>query len=333
MWRSPGLKMHWPESPLVVVVGPTAVGKTEIALQLAERLDGEIVSVDSRLFYRGMDIGTAKPTASDRMRIPHHLVDVTEPDQPWSLSKFQDEVRRCIAQIHERDRIPLLVGGTGQYVRAVVEGWLPPEQAGDEHLRNVLETWADVIGRFELHEKLAILDPSAARSIDATNLRRTIRALEVILTSGKRFSEQRRKGGCMYSVLQIGLIRPREELYRRIDERIETMVTKGLLEETRQLMTKGYSTNLPGLSAIGYREMVEVLEGKISLEEAIVLMKRKTREYVRRQANWFKLEDPLIRWFDAGLTPVEDIVDFIRSGIGWITPINQNEVADGKTLD
>ncbi len=326
------MKTLWPDSPLIVILGPTAVGKTEIALQLAESLDGEIVSVDSRLFYQGMDIGTAKPTEAERKRVVHHLVDVAEPDQPWSLSKFQEEAQLCIMDIHQRGRLPFLVGGTGQYIRAVIEGWLPPDQPADDQMRMVIENWAAKIGRVELHRKLAILDPKAAWAIDPTNLRRTVRALEVVFSTGKRFSEQRRKGGSAYSVLQIGLTRPRAELYARIDVRIDLMVTTGLLEETRCLLAKGYSTALPSLSAIGYREMVEVLEGHISLDEAVILMKRKTREYVRRQANWFKLEDPLIRWFDAGQITVEEILAYIACGEGWISKRNQTEVADGETL-
>jgi len=326
------LKTRWPELPLIVILGPTAVGKTETALQLAERLDGEIVSVDSRLFYRGLDIGTAKPGPADLERVPHHLVNVAEPDQPWSLTRFQEEASRCIADIHRRQRLPLLVGGTGQYIRAVIEGWTPPEQPADDGLRRVLEKWGEEIGRFELHRRLGILDPQAASVIDPTNLRRTVRALEVIFSSGKRFSDQRGRRGSAYSVLQIGLTRPRAELYARIDARIEEMVKQGLVEETRMLLEGGYSPSLPGLSAIGYREMIEVLEGNLSLEDAIRLMKRKTREYVRRQANWFKLDDPLIHWFTAGQTSVEEIESFIRSGQGWMPRNVQGEEDDGETL-
>jgi tRNA dimethylallyltransferase len=326
------LKTRWPDSPLVVILGPTAVGKTEVAIQLAEGLDGEIISVDSRLFYRGMDIGTAKPSPAEMNRVVHHLVNVADPDQPWSLSKFQEEAKRCVAEVHMRGHLPLLVGGTGQYIRAVIEGWLPPEQPPDTRLRELLESWGNEIGRLELHRLLAIIDPAAAFVIEPTNLRRTVRALEVIFSTGKRFSEQRRRGGSPYSVLQIGLTRPRPELYARIDARIEAMVAKGLLEETRALVEKGYSSKLPSLSAIGYREMIEVLTGQITLDEAVVLMKRKTREYVRRQANWFKLEDPNIHWFDAETTQVDVIKDFICSGAGWMRQI-AIEVNDGTTLD
>ncbi len=327
--------MHWLEypDPLVVILGPTAVGKTEIALQLAEKLNGEIVSVDSRLFYRGMDIGTAKPSQAEMQRVPHHLVDVAEPDEPWSLTRFQEAARECLAAIHARNHLPFLVGGTGQYIRAVTEGWMPPEQPPNDDLRRILEDWGNRIGRLELHRKLAVLDAEAAAAIDPTNMRRTVRGLEVVLSTGRRFSEQRRKGKALYSVLQIGLNRPRPELYARIDARIEAMVAGGLLEETRRLLERGYSTHLPGLSAIGYREMTAVLRNEISLDEAVVLMKRKTREYVRRQANWFKLDDPEIHWFDAGRSTAEEIATFIRSGAGWkIKETNLEVHEDEQTL-
>lgn len=322
------MRMPWPESPLVIILGPTAVGKTEIAIQLAEALNGEIISVDSRLFYRGMDIGTAKPSLSERERVVHHLVDVTDIDHPWSLSRFQEEAEKSIKEIHQRGKLPFLVGGTGQYIRAVIEGWSPPEQPADPRMRLVLEEWGQEIGRFEIHRKLDLLDPQAARVIDPTNLRRTVRAMEVILTSGKRFSEQRRKHGAKYSVLQIGLTRPRPELYARIDARIEAMIASGLLEETKKFREKGYEMTLPGLTAIGYREMLQVLAGEISMDDAIVLMKRKTREYVRRQANWFKTDDPHIHWFDAGRTEISEIIAFINSGDGWLPKNTILEVTD-----
>ncbi|HTP01063.1 MAG TPA: tRNA (adenosine(37)-N6)-dimethylallyltransferase MiaA, partial [Anaerolineales bacterium] len=176
---------------MVFLVGPTAVGKTEIAIQLAEILDGEIISADSRLFYRGMDIGTAKPTPQDQKRIPHHLIDIADPDQTLSLALFQRIAREVIAQVHERGKLPLLVGGTGQYVRAVTEGWEPPEVAPDPRLRNELAKLKDERGAGWLHDRLGQLDPEAAQKIDPRNVRRTIRALEVVLTTGRRFSDQR----------------------------------------------------------------------------------------------------------------------------------------------
>ncbi len=286
--------------PLVVILGPTATGKTELAIELAEQFDGEIVSADSRLFYRGMDIGTAKPTVTERRRVPHHLIDVADPDETWSLAIFQSAASQAIHEIFARRHLPFLVGGTGQFVRSITEGWNIPPAHPDLHLRQVLEGWASQVGRIELHAKLAQLDPEAARSIDPSNVRRTVRALEVILTTGKRFSEQRSSGHQLYRTLLLGLTRPRTELYQRVDERIMKMLDAGLVGEVKQLLEAGYSPQLPTMSAIGYSEVVAYLQGSISLDEAIILMKRRTRDFVRRQANWFKANDPQIHWYLAG---------------------------------
>ncbi len=285
--------------PLVVILGPTAVGKTEMALQLAERLGAEIISADSRLFYRGMDIGTAKPSPAELRRAPHHLIDVADPDETWSLATFREQARRAIAAIQAAGRLPLLVGGTGQYLRAVAHGWQPPAVEPDPRLRRALEAWASEIGPDGLHARLAVLDPSAAQSIDYHNLRRTVRALEVILSSGRRFSEQRQAGPPPYRLLQLGLTRPRPDLYARIDARIQAMLEAGLVDEVSGLLAQGYAPDLPSLSAIGYREIVAYLQGRGTLDEAVGAIQRNTRTFVRRQANWFKLDDPSIHWFDA----------------------------------
>ncbi len=299
--------------PLVVILGPTAVGKTDIAIQLAERLDGEIVSADSRLFYRGMDIGTAKPTPAQRLRVPHHLIDVAEPDETWSLARFQQEACNKIALIHSRGRLPFLVGGTGQYVRAVTEGWQPPESKPDPGLRRALETWALEIGRQGLYERLARLDPQAAAAIDYRNMRRTIRALEVIFTTGRLFSEQRSAGPSPFRLLRIGLAMPRPELYARIDARIREMFASGLVEEVQALLSKGFSPDLPAFSAIGYWQVAAAIRGEISFEEAEQQMKRATRIFVRRQANWFKPDDPHILWFQVNSEPLDEIEALILS--------------------
>ena len=305
--------------PLVVIVGPTAVGKTEISIQIAERLDAEIVSADSRLFYRGMDIGTAKPSLEERQRVIHHLIDVAEPDEVWSLALYQQEAARIIEEIHQRDKLPLLVGGTGQYVRAIIEGWEIPPQAPDHRLRETLERWAEEIGVEELHRKLKLLDPVAAQAIDPRNIRRTVRALEVILGTGKRFSEQRRRGKVPYSLLIVGLKRPRTELYQRIDERIEKMIHEGLVEEVKALLAKGYSPELPPLTAIGYHEIIRYLQGEITLDEAITLMKRRTRDFVRRQATWFREDDSRIHWLEVNQGTVNEILALVEDKTAWLT--------------
>ncbi len=300
-----------PTLPLVVIIGPTAVGKTELAIQLARKLDGEIISADSRLFYRGMNIGTAKPSPAEMAQVPHHLIDVANPDETWSLALFQQEACKIIDQLHQLKRLPMLVGGTGQYIRAVTEGWTPPEVQADPRLRQVLEKMAADHSPDWLYQKLRVLDPAAADKIDARNLRRTVRALEVILSSGSLFSTQRGIVESPYNLITIGLLRPRAELYQRVDERIESMFAQGLLAEVQGLLEQGYGPDLPSMSAIGYREAAAVLQNKMNLDEAITQMKRLTRVFVRRQTNWFKPDDPRIQWFEISADTPRQVHQYI----------------------
>jgi len=302
--------------PLILIVGPTAVGKTELAIQLAERLNGEIISADSRLFYRGMDIGTAKPSRQEMARVPHHLIDIANPDEILSLAVFQQMAHAAITDIHTRNKLPFLVGGTGQYVRAVTQGWSPPEVEPDEKLRAKLEKEKEENGIYWLHDKLKGLDPVAADKIDARNYRRTIRALEVIQTTGKKSSEQRGQGDSPYQLITIGLSRPRTELYERVDQRIDVMFESGFINEVRDLLAKGYSPSLPTLSAIGYRECVRVIQGELTEEQAKAEIRRATRVFVRRQANWFKETDPEIKWFEVEEGVVDQMESFIRMALG-----------------
>jgi tRNA dimethylallyltransferase len=305
------------KSSLILIVGPTAVGKTELAIQLGEKLNGEIVSADSRLFYRGMDIGTAKPSREEQARVPHHLIDIADPDEILSLAIFQYKAREAIADIHTRNKVPFLVGGTGQYIRAVTEGWSPPEVKPDDRLRGELEKVKEERGKYWLHDKLESLDPEAAQKIDARNFRRTIRALEVILTTGKRFSEQRGQSESPYHLITVGLTRPREELYERVDQRIDSMFANGFLEEVKGLLAapRGYSPSLPTMSAIGYRECVRVINGELTEEQAKAEIRRATRIFVRRQANWFKESDPNIKWFRVEAGVGDDIESYIRNAL------------------
>ena len=298
--------------PLILIVGPTAVGKTELSIQLAKRLNGEIISADSRLFYRGMNIGTAKPSAEEMSRVPHHLIDIVHPDETLSLAVFQKKAGDLIHEIHARAKLPFLVGGTGQYIRAVTQGWSPPEVVPNSELRNELEKLKEERGSDWLYAKLKRLDPEAAEKIDPRNIRRTIRALEVIQITGKKFSEQRTQGDSPYRLITIGLKRPREQLYHRVDERIDKMFEVGLLDEVSGLLNAGYSPSLPSMSAIGYRECVSVIKGELTIDQAKVEMKRTTRVFVRRQANWFKESDPQIQWFNPG---DENILDKIESHV------------------
>ncbi len=299
---------------LILLVGPTGVGKTETAIELALRLDGEIVSADSRLFYRGMDIGTAKPSIDDRRRVPHHLIDIADPGETISLAEFQSRAYGAIREINHNRKVPILVGGTGQYISAVTESWKPPQVKPDERLRIELGKIGDNRGSQKMHQILKSMDPEAAEKIEPGNVRRIIRALEVILISGRKFSQLRVHGESPYRLIGIGLNRPRPELYDRIDKRIEQMFQNGLLEEVERQIAAGYSPSLPSMSAIGYKEASRVVNGEWSIDQAIVEMKRRTRIFVRRQANWFKESDPNLHWFYAGDPQlVENIERWLKS--------------------
>lgn len=302
---------------LVVIVGATAVGKTDLSIQLAKRIGGEVISADSRYFYRGMDIGTAKPTIAERQAVRHHLIDILEPDEAMSLAQFLERAQVAILDVHERGKLPILVGGTGQFISAIVHGWSPPRGEPDPALRAELSDIVEREGKTRLHQWLSRVDPHAAEKIDASNSRRTIRAVEVILSSGERFSTQRQLVEPMYDILMIGIARSRVELYARIDERIELMIQNGFEDEVRNLLAKGYSPALPAFSAIGYREMVSVVEGAISIDESITAMKRKTRNFVRRQANWFKPGDLNIQWFSWDEHILERVENAIRKEYHW----------------
>ena len=302
--------------PLVVIVGPTAVGKTELAIQLALHLDTEIISADSRQIYRRMDIGTAKPDKGQLAKVCHHLIDIVNPEDSFSLALFQQLARDQINRLQSLKKVPMLVGGTGQYIRAVAQGWKPPELEPDLQFRQRLEETAAREGAAGLVAQLRELDPVSADNIDPRNVRRVIRALEVIHQTGKPFSVQRLIEKPPYQVIQIGLTRPRVELYQRIDQRIDIMIEAGLLDEVRQILNDGCPQDVPSMSAIGYREMISVLNQQISMEEAVILMKRATRNYVRRQANWFNLMDESIHWFTMQEDTFTLVAEFIENQIG-----------------
>jgi tRNA dimethylallyltransferase len=286
--------------PVVFLVGPTGAGKSALSVALAPRVNGEIVSADSRLLYRGFDIGTDKPSPAVRAQVPHHLIDVTEPDRPWSLAQYQSAARGCFAEIRARGRLPICVGGTGQYVFALVEGWDIPPAAPSPELRIRMEERAAAEGLAALYEDLTGLDPAAAAKIDPRNARRVIRALEVVLSTGKPFSAQRTRGEVPFRPFLIGWTRPRPELYSLADARIDRMLDAGWVEEVRALLEKGYSPRLPAFSALGYGQIVRHLQGEITLEECVVEIRRATRVLIRRQANWFRPDDPQIHWLTAG---------------------------------
>jgi tRNA dimethylallyltransferase len=299
-------------TPLLVLVGATAVGKTALAVPLGEAFGGEIVSADSRQVYRGMDVGTAKPTAEQQRRVPHHLLDIVDPDETLGLAEFQQRALRAIADITRRGRVPLLVGGTGQYVMAVVEGWQVPHVPPDADLRQRLYEDASQNGPEALHARLRRVDPAAAAAIDPRNVRRVVRALEVCIVSGRRMSEQQSKSPPPFRTLMIGLARPRAELYRRIDERVDQMMRAGLEQEVRGLVAAGYGFDLPSMSGVGYGQFASYLRGEATLTDVVQAIRCATRRFVRHQSNWFRLDDGRIRWFPAVPDPLAEVEAQVR---------------------
>jgi tRNA dimethylallyltransferase len=282
---------------VAVLVGPTAVGKTALALDLAEALHAEIVNADSMQVYCELDIGTAKPTALERARVRHHLVDVAHPDEPYDAARFAQEGRAVIAELHRQGVAPLVVGGTGLYIKALLAGLFHQEEAVHE-VRPRLARELTTQGLPALWARLACLDPATARRLPPGDTYRILRALEVVEATGRPLSElhaAHRFQDCPYVALKLGLDLPREELYRRIEARVEAMLSEGWLEEVRHLLTR-YSPEIKPLQALGYRSLVAFLEGRLSLEEAIDLAKKDTRRYAKRQLTWFRA-DPEVRWF------------------------------------
>ncbi len=274
------------------------MGKSALAIQLALQFDGEIVNADSRQVYRSMDIGTAKPSRSARAKVPHHLIDILQPDQEFNLALFLEMARRAVRDIHGRGRLPIVAGGTGQYVWALVEGWQVPRVPPSASLREELEVVAASRGSEALHQMLSEADPRAASRIDPRNVRRVVRALEVYRSTGVPTAAGQHLPE--YRSLIIGLTMDRRALYSRIDRRVEEMMEAGLVGETRELMSMGYSSELPCMSSIGYREAALHLTGEITLEEASRRIKYGTHRLARRQYAWFRHQDPRVRWLEAG---------------------------------
>jgi len=302
---------------LVAIIGPTGIGKSRLALHFANMFQGEIVNADSRQVYRFMDIGTAKPTPQELAFVPHHLIDILNPDADFSLAHYLRLARYAIEDIFKRGRLPFLVGGTGLYVKAILEGWQVPEVSPDPDFRynrekSVLEGNIDV-----LYEELVATDPDAAAKIDRRNVRRVIRALEVHARAGKAFSQLGQKITPAFSQLIIGLTTDRAELYRMVDRRADDMFARGLVHEVENLQKMGYPLGLPSLSGIGYRQVGQYLKGELTLEEAIQKMKTETHRLIRHQYAWFRRDDKRIRWFDIKNQPeaeIETLVsEFLRS--------------------
>ena len=299
--------------PLIVLLGPTAVGKTELSLRLCEAFNGEVVGADSRQIYRFMDIGTAKPSLAERQRVRHHLIDIRDPNQTLTLAEYQQLAYQTIDAIHQRGRIPFLVGGTALYIRAVVQGLRIPEVPPDPALRAKLEAELAQTGVGALFQRLQTLDPATAAVIDAQNPRRVLRALEIVLLTGKSKVELEGAFPPAYRILQIGLDRPRDELYHRIDQRVDAMIAHGLVAETQWLLAAGYQPPLPSISSLGYREIIAHLAGEITLATAVERIKHETHRFVRHQYTSFrKMSD--IHWFDLSqMSPAAIYEQVVRS--------------------
>ena len=303
------------KSPLIVILGPTAVGKTSRAVELAQALSGEIVNADSRQVYRGMDIGTAKPAPAQLAQVPHHLIDILNPDETLSLAQYQALARAAIADIHQRGRLPLLVGGTGQYITGLIEGWTTPGVAPNPRLRAELEAFAAAHSSAALHARLRQHDAAAADSIDHRNVRRVVRALEVCIETGRPFSQQQRKQPPPYRVRQYGLTMDRERLYAQADQRLADMLARGFLDEVQHLLAMGYTRSLPALSALGYAQLAQHLTGDVPLETALTAIRRATRAFIRRQYTWFRGHDTGIIWLDAETL---DTTALVKAAEDWL---------------
>ncbi len=282
--------------PLIVILGPTAAGKTGLAIKISQALNGEIIGADSRQVYRYMDIGTAKPTLEERQQIVHHLIDFVMPDDNLSLARYQHMAYTAIDDIHARQRLPLLVGGTGQYISAVTEGWSIPQVSPNEILRAELESFAVLNGAEALYQKLLAIDPAATEKIHPNNVRRVIRALEVCYETGQLFSELQRKKPPPYAIFELGLMVERQTLYERADHRVDQMMAQGFVQEVQSLLDKGYNRALPSLSGLGYAQLAAHLLDGLSLEQAVIETKNATHDFIRRQLTWFRGHDNGIIW-------------------------------------
>ena len=285
---------------ILVLVGATAVGKTRLSLKIAARFNAEIVSADSMQIYRGMDIGTAKPTQEERGRVPHHLIDILAPDDAYNAARYQREADRVLADIQRRERVPLVAGGTGLYIKALLHGLFPDGFAqGNSTWKQKLEAYRG--SGEDPYQLLVSKDPDAARTIHPNDSVRAQRALEVYLRTGKSITAFQKKHGFLktrYNACLIGLALDRERLYERINTRVDEMIRKGFLEEVRGLLESGYAPDLPSMLGLGYRHMVRVLQGHDSLSEGIRLLKRDTRHYAKRQTTWFKNQEE-VSWYEA----------------------------------
>lgn len=283
---------------LVVIIGPTSVGKTQLSLELAEQFDGEIISGDSMQVYRGMDIGTAKAEPEELARIPHHLIDIKNPDEEYSVAMFQESAATLITDINQRGKLPFIVGGTGLYIESVTHRFQFSTTSQDPELRDRLQRLADSEGVEALHARLADVDPITAERLHPNDVKRVIRALEIYESSGYKMSDfQLRAQHSPYDLVMIGLTMDRAKLYERINHRVELMIEAGLVEEVRGLLDAGYDASLVSMQGLGYKELIPYLYGEITLEKAVNDIQQRTRHFAKRQLSWFRRMAE-IQWFD-----------------------------------
>ncbi|MFC2017126.1 tRNA (adenosine(37)-N6)-dimethylallyltransferase MiaA [Chloroflexota bacterium] len=301
---------------LLAIVGPTGVGKSQLALRLAQTFNGEIVSADSRQVYRHMDIGTAKPARQELSLVPHHLINIVNPDEDFSLAQYQRLACKAIEDIQQRNKLALLVGGSGLYIWSVLEGWGIPQVPPDPEFRHGLEKKAAEVGKDELYHELVKVDPVAAQKVDRYNVRRVIRALEVHRSIKATFSQPQHNETPPLNTLIIGLTADRVEIYRRIDLRVDEMIEQGFIEEAKKLMNMGYDFNLPAMSGIGYRQISMFLRGELTSAAAIQQIKFETHRFVRHQYAWFHLKDDRIKWFDIQSKVESEITRLLTRFVG-----------------
>jgi tRNA dimethylallyltransferase len=301
---------------VIAIVGPTGIGKSRLAIYLAQKFHGEIVSADSRQVYRYMDIGTAKPSPEEMSSVPHHLIGIIDPDVEFSLANYQEMAYKAIDDIHGRGKLPFLVGGTGLYIKAVLEGWRIPRVSPDKDFRYNIEKQVKDKNVNEIYQELVAADPDAAAKIDRRNVRRVIRALEVHARAGRAFSQLGDKIPPDFIPFIIGLTAERSELYRIVDRRVDTMIEQGFAAEVENLLQKGYRLDLPSMSGIGYRQIGQFLNGELALAEAVRKIKTETHRFIRHQYAWFRLSDEKIHWFGVGREVYPEIentlVEFLK---------------------
>jgi len=311
------------KKPVVVIVGPTASGKTKLSIEIAKLMDGEIVSADSMQIYRYMDIGTAKPTIDERQNIPHHMMDILDPAEQFSVAEYQKMAVDIISDIHKRQKLPIIVGGTGLYIKSLLYPMNFTDAYQDLEYRKQLQETANIKGRDYLYQQLKMVDPSTASRLHPNDVRRVIRALEVYHITGKpmsHYSQNLKNMDFRYNTAMIGLVMDRVKLYERINKRVDIMIENGLLNEVKNLLDKGYSRDMISMQGLGYKEIIDYYQGNLSLEEAIYIIKRETRRYAKRQLTWFRAQKG-IKWINIDeYSSEEDLVkhaaNYIKQKLG-----------------